>query len=130
MHYDRLILLAHGSADPLWQRPFVELTAAVGARLGADRVRLAFMELCSPTLLGVAEQALGDRQLSLLVLPVFLAAGAHLSRDIPAQVNAATARFPQLRIKLLPAIGEDPRVRSVFQQIACEQFNGCDTVRG
>jgi sirohydrochlorin cobaltochelatase len=78
----------------------------------------------------VAGEALRDSQLSLLVLPLFLAAGAHLSRDIPAQVNAATVRFPPLRIKLLPAIGEDPRVSTLFQQIACEQDLASDNVCG
>jgi sirohydrochlorin cobaltochelatase len=113
-------VLAHGSKDVRWQHPFNELTAELKARLGVDSVRLAYMEFISPTLSDVAAEAVRDGKLELLVLPLFLAAGAHLAEDIPAQVADARMHFPQLQIKLVPPIGEHPRVKALFQEIACE----------
>ena len=53
-----IILLAHGSRDPLWRRPI----EAVAARIQTDQprllVRCAYLELCAPDLAGaVAELA-------------------------------------------------------------------------
>ena len=116
----RLVVFAHGSRDIRWQRPFDALTAGLKERLRAGEVCLAYMEFISPTLLDVAEEAVRDGKLQLLVLPFFLAAGAHLAEDIPVQVANAQRRFPQLQIKLLPPIGDHPRVKELFQEIACE----------
>ena len=116
----RLVVFAHGSRDIRWQLPFDELTSAIKNRLGDDTVRLAYMEFISPTLSDVAEEAVRDAKSELMVLPFFLAAGAHLAEDIPVQVADALMRFPQLQIKLLPPIGEHPRVKELFQEIACE----------
>jgi len=116
----RLVVLAHGSKDPRWQLPFSELMTELEARLGADGVRIAYMEFISPTLEEVAQEAARDNKRELLVLPFFLAAGAHLAADIPAQVRQASRQCPQLQIGLAPPVGEHPRVKALFREIACE----------
>jgi sirohydrochlorin cobaltochelatase len=116
----RLVLLAHGSKDTRWQLPFNELTTVLKERLGADAVCLAYVEFIPPTVSDVAGEAVRDGKRELLVLPMFLAAGAHLAEDVPAQVTEARSRFPQLQIELLPPIGEHARVRRLFQEIVCE----------
>ena len=116
----RIVILAHGSKDQRWQLPFRELLTDMEALLGADGVRIAFMEFTAPTLADVAQEAAADHKHELLVVPFFLAAGAHLAADIPAQVAEASRRFPRLRIRLAPPIGEHPRVKALFREIACE----------
>ncbi len=116
----RIVILAHGSQDKRWQLPFGESLTEMQARLGVDAVRIAYMEFIPPTLASVAQEAARDDKRELLVLPFFLAAGAHLAADIPAQVAEASRRFPRLRITLAPPIGEHPRVKALFREIACE----------
>lgn len=125
----RLILLAHGSLDPAWRQPFTELTGDLQSRLGARAIRLAFMELVPPTLLEVAHEAACDGVRSLSVLPLFLAAGAHLSKDIPIQIEEARRQFSALRIELLPPIAADRRVQALFREIVCERFAHRSAVR-
>lgn len=116
----RLVLFAHGSRDTRWQLAFNELTNELKERLGPDTVRLAYMEFSPPTLTDVAGEAVRDGKQELLILPLFLAAGGHLAEDIPIQAAEARRHFPQLRIELLPPIGEHPRVKTLFQEIVCE----------
>ena len=116
----RFVLFAHGSRDTRWKLPFKELRNELKERLGHEAVRLAYMEFSTPTLSDVAGEAVRDGKRELLVLPLFLAAGGHLAEDIPAQVAEARRHFPQLRIELLPPIGEHTRVKRVFQEIICE----------
>lgn len=120
----RLVLLAHGSADSRWRLPFEELTASLAEDLGADKVRLAYMEFAHPTLVDVAQEAEHEGRIHLRVLPLFLAAGGHMREDIPLQVADVQRRFPNVRIELLQPIGEDPRVRRLFREIACNFVRG------
>ena len=118
MEDSRLVIFAHGSPDVRWRLPFEELTASLTERHGADKVRLAYMEFVRPSLADVVREAARDGKLHLRVLPLFLAAGAHVAEDIPRQIADAQGAFPQVKIELLKPIGEHPRVKELFREIA------------
>ena len=111
-----LVLLAHGSRDPLWRVPFERIVDAVQGQSGETEVRLAYMEFVGPTLMDVARECVG-KILHLRVLPLFLSMGTHLVTDVPEQVRGAKEQFPQLEVEVLASIGEDPRVTRLIQQI-------------
>ena len=114
-----LVLLAHGSKDPRWREPFERIFLKV--RRKSKLVKLAYMEFTGPTLFEVAEECANEGVLECRVLPLFMASGAHLARDIPEQIEEIRAVHPEVRIGLLAPIGEDPRVTSLLKQIICEQ---------
>jgi sirohydrochlorin cobaltochelatase len=116
----RLVILAHGSRDPRWRAPFETFVATLAADLGADKIRLAYMEFVTPTLADMAEEAMRDGVQQLKILPLFMAGGAHVDRDIPVQVTAVQGRFPSLDLSVLPPIGEHPRLVALMQEIAKE----------
>ncbi|MGC0773897.1 MAG: CbiX/SirB N-terminal domain-containing protein [Candidatus Acidiferrum sp.] len=120
MQDSRLVIFAHGSPDIRWRLPLEELTASLTERHGADKVRLAYMEFARPSLADVVREAALDGKLHLRVLPLFLAAGAHVAEDIPQQIADAQRSFPQVKIELLQPIGEHPRVKELFREIACD----------
>jgi sirohydrochlorin cobaltochelatase len=117
MQAPRLVLMAHGSRDPRWCAPFERFVTTLKADLGAHTVRLAYMEFVTPTLADVAAEAMRDGVQHLHILPLFMAGGAHVDDDIPAQVAAVTARFPALALTVLPPIGEHPRLVTLMQDI-------------
>jgi sirohydrochlorin cobaltochelatase len=118
----RLVILAHGSRDPRWQETFLTLRDTARQQWGAERVELAYMEMCSPSLLEIAEQVYqqGIRQIQLL--PLFMSAGGHVSNDIPRLAEQAMMAFDGLEIDVLPPIGEHPAVRSVFLEVMRESL--------
>ncbi len=120
----RLILVVHGSRDPRWREPFDRLTAALIGELGAGAVRLACLELIPPTLMEAAGEAARDGVRRLRLLPLFMAGGAHVDRDIPAQAAAVRARFPELVVEVLPTIGDDPRFALLLRDLATEAVRG------
>ena len=67
-----------------------------------------------------AEEAVRDGVQQLKILPLFMAGGAHVDRDIPEQVTAVQERFPSLDLSVLPPIGEHPRLVALMQEIARE----------
>ena len=120
MQDSRLVIFAHGSPDIRWRLPFEELTAILIERHGADKVSLAYMEFSRPSLADVVREAARNGKLHLRLLPLFLAAGAHVAEDIPKQMADAQRSFPQVKIELLQPIGEHPRVKELFREIACD----------
>ncbi|MCV2402780.1 CbiX/SirB N-terminal domain-containing protein [Marinomonas sp. C2222] len=111
-NYDHIILLAHGSPDPLWKQPFESIYNEVTEIYGAEKSSLAYMELTTPTLED-AVAALDKDVRSVAVLPLFLAVGRHLRKDVPAQIEAL--QTDDLSIELLPPIGDDLVVKNAMR---------------
>ena len=104
------ILFAHGARDPAWARPF-EAVAAELRRLSPGReVRLAFLEFMQPDLPAAADAVVAAGAAEVAVVPLFLGAGGHVRKDLPAMLGAVADRYPQVRWRLAPAIGESAAV--------------------
>jgi len=101
-----IILFAHGARDPEWARPLERLAAAVKVRDKASDVRLAFLEFMAPTLAEAIDNAVAAGSSELVVVPVFLAQGGHVKRDLPEIIEAARLRHPDASLDLRPALGE------------------------
>lgn len=115
-----LILLAHGSSDPHWRAPFEHFAEALAGRLTTP-LRLAYMELSEPSLEStVAELAEAGVERA-EILPLFFAAGRHLRRDVPGQVEALTATHPAIDLTLLPPVGEHPAFVEALAAVVAER---------
>ncbi len=104
-----LILLAHGSKDPLWAGPVMQLRDLLRAR---DRiVEVAFLESMTPNLGDAIErliQANADVNLKAIdIFPVFFGVGTHLRQDLPRLCQAEQQRFLHITLRVLPALGQN-----------------------
>ncbi len=103
---DGMILFAHGARDPRWAAPFESVAARVRRQRPALQLRLAFLELMSPTLVEAGTElcAAGCRHIG--VLPMFLGTGGHLRKDLPPMIEQLRRAHPEVRWSLHTAIGE------------------------
>lgn len=113
-----IVLFGHGARDPQWAGPMQRCAERLRADAPAVAVTLAFMEFLSPGLDEAVAQLAEAGVTQVAVVPVFLAQGGHLKRDVPAQVAAVQARFPGLALRLQPAVGEDDRVIAAIAHVA------------
>jgi len=60
----------------------------------------------SPQLAPCAEALLAEGYDRLVVLPMFIAQGGHLKRDVPLLLDELRARYPQASFELAGAVGE------------------------
>ena len=113
-----LILFAHGARDPRWAEPFEAVAARVRVQRPDMLVRLAFLEIMSPSLpdAGAELAALGCQDLQ--VLPLFLGAGGHVRKDLPLLVDALRNAHPGLAVTLQPAVGEIDSVTAAIVDAA------------
>lgn len=117
--YDHVILLAHGSPDSIWKKPFEVLQKRVSDEYGEGKTSLAFMELTEPTLEQVIT-GLNACCRHIAVLPIFLAVGRHLRLDVPAQISGLETE--NLKIDLLKPIGDDPLLQDAMLQVIAHQL--------
>ena len=113
-----LLLFAHGARDPNWALPFESVAKIVRTQRPEMPVRLAFLEFMNPSLLdaGYELAALGCTQVS--VVPLFLGAGGHVRKDLPALLSELAQAHPGVSWKLQPAIGEIDSVALAMAQAA------------
>ncbi|MBB1488797.1 sirohydrochlorin chelatase [Oceanospirillum sediminis] len=111
-----LILLAHGSSDPEWQKPFEQLTRNI-AGAQSHPVALAYMELCQPSLESVIGSIAPGTYENVEIVPLFFAAGRHLRTDVPAQIEQLNKVRPDLTITLHDPVGLHPVMQSALVNI-------------
>ena len=113
-----LILFAHGARDPEWATPLRRVQAAVAAQAPGQRVELAFLEFMTPTLPECVAALDEAGVTSAVVVPMFIAQGGHLKRDVPELLAVLRERHPAMALTLAPAIGESASVIEAMAQAA------------
>lgn len=113
-----IVFLAHGSRDPLWQAPMEAIAARARALEPHAAVRLAYLELCAPTIDDVVAELVADGILRIAVMPLFLGMGRHAREDLPRVVSALNVRYPAVSFDLLPMLGEDPALVELAARLA------------
>jgi sirohydrochlorin cobaltochelatase len=102
-----IVLVAHGSRDPEWSRPFERIAASLAQRLPAVSVGLAYLEH-GPSLDETVTAMVAKGVASVRVVPLFLGPGGHVREDVPKLV-ADSARAG-VSITLEKPIGEQSKV--------------------
>ena len=117
-----LILLAHGSRDPSWSEPFEALASSLKIKHPQSRIELAFMELTEPSLTDMLNTLANAGQSEVDVLPIFFAAGRHLKRDVPAQIEAFN-QTNQMSGRLREPVGAWPEVQETLANAIGEKLD-------
>jgi sirohydrochlorin cobaltochelatase len=102
-----IVLVAHGSRDPEWSRPFERIAASLAQRLPAVSVGLAYLEhgpSLDETVTALVAKGVG----SIRVIPLFLGQGGHVKQDLPRLVSESAR--PGLALALDKPIGEQSLV--------------------
>jgi sirohydrochlorin cobaltochelatase len=105
-----LILFAHGARDPAWAAPFDAIAQAVRQDAPQHAVSVAYLELMTPDLATAAAALVGQGCDRITVVPMFLGAGGHVKRDLPALVEPIRQRHTGVTFLVTPAIGESSLV--------------------
>lgn len=120
---DAIILFAHGSRDPQWAAPMHAIRELLSRKRPQSQITLAFLELMQPDLHGAVAQAAARGAQRVTVVPLFLAAGGHLKKDLPELVAQCARAFPQLQFEVLPPIGESEALIEAIANWVCDALH-------
>ena len=115
-----IILFAHGARDPEWANPLRRIQAAVRERIAEVPVELAFLEFIAPSLPESTARLVAEGARKIVVLPLFIARGGHLKREVPEMLDGLRLTYPEVQFSLGAAIGENEIVVQAMASAALQ----------
>lgn len=113
-----IILLAHGSRDPLWRQPMEAVAQRMRELEPAVAVQCAYLELARPDLAHSAETLISGGATHIRIVPMFLGLGKHAREDLPLLAHQLRQQHPHVVFEQQPAVGENPLLLDLLAQIA------------
>lgn len=115
-----LLIVAHGSRRAESNTEIKTLTTEVAQRAASkfDLVDCAFLELAEPLIPDGINSLVQRGAKSIVVVPYFLAKGAHVKDDIPEAIHASQADHPGIAITVSTYFGAADPVPDVLTQLA------------
>lgn len=105
-----IVLFGHGARNPEWAKPFRAIRELVMARSPQTLVALGFLEAMRPTLDEAIDELVSKGATLIDIVPIFLATGSHIAKDLPQLVGNAMDRHPAIEIVIAEPVGESPKV--------------------
>ena len=115
-----LLIVAHGSRRAESNEEIKALTEQVASRANEhfDLVDCAFLELADPLIPDGVNSMVERGAKSIVIVPYFLAKGAHVRDDIPEAVALAKAAHPSVTITVSNYFGAADIVPSALTELA------------
>jgi sirohydrochlorin ferrochelatase len=100
-----ILLIDHGSRRAEANALLEDVADQVRRRAPESIVEVAHMEIAEPDIGEGIETCVEKGATHIIVHPFFLGPGRHVSEDIPAQVERAGQRHPNVRIRISEPLG-------------------------
>ena len=100
-----ILLIDHGSRRAEANALLEDVADQVRRRTPESIVEVAHMEIAEPDIGEGIETCVEKGATHIIVHPFFLGPGRHTSEDIPAQVERAGQRHPNVRIRISEPLG-------------------------
>lgn len=102
-----LLILAHGSRRKESNDEVRRLADRIRENAGPsfNRVEAAFLEISSPLADSAIADLVDEGIKEIIIFPYFLAAGSHVTHDIPKLVEEQKEQYPELLFNILPHFG-------------------------
>lgn len=113
-----ILLFGHGARNPEWARPFQRIREAIQAREPGLPVESGFLELMQPDFAQGIAALVAQGARDIVVVPVFIAGGLHVGKDLPVLAAAAMERHVGVNIRLASPLGEAETVLAAIADYA------------
>lgn len=101
-----LLLIAHGSRKQSSNDEVAQLASRVKSLPSEfEAVSHCFLELTEPKVPTAIKQMVETGATDITILPYFLAAGYHVTEDLPKLLEEAKAQYPNVEITMLEHLG-------------------------
>ncbi|NNH73051.1 sirohydrochlorin chelatase [Nocardia uniformis] len=118
-----LIAVAHGSRDPRSAATMHAVVEQVAAARPDIDVRLAFLDLSTPSVDQVVDAIAAEGHSHALVAPLLLGSAFHARVDLPGLLAEARSRHPRLRLTQADVLGPDPRLVEALRDRVSESLS-------
>ncbi len=116
MHKVPVVLLGHGSKNPVAHEEFTRLGDLVRQLEPELEIIPAYLQLKEPDLDSVIRKLIDEGNSEVIVIPVFLFAGNHIGEDIPELITDLKCKFPGFQIHIGRHLGPEWRIASLVKE--------------
>ena len=117
-----LLVIAHGSRrdeSNLEIESLINKIASFNTK-EFDVVMSAFLEFAEPSIVEAIQKCSDIGAKKVTVLPYFLSAGVHITRDIPGEIAKASKNNPNLKIKIANYFGSRDEIAEILIKTALD----------
>ena len=108
-----VLLIAHGSRRKEANDDLVRLAEIVRQRRPGTLVEASYLEIAAPSIPEGARNCIDQGATSVMMLPYFLSAGAHVVSDLQRFRDELAAEFPDVTFTLCPPLGLHPLMADI-----------------
>ena len=119
-----VIILGHGSRNAGADEAIRKVVDGVKQAGSFAVVEHAFLQYVPPTPQEVIERCVGLQVDRIVIVPFFLQAGAHVTRDIPELIEKARKEHRKIEIMVTDYVGAHPLMSRVVEELSGKGSNG------
>lgn len=111
-----LLIISHGSRSARSNNEIIQLEHNLREQLATSYpiVASAFLEFSPGSIANAINDCVDQGATQLKVLPYFLAAGVHVTRDIPQEIAQIKQQHETLDIEILPHLGSSENMTGLI----------------
>ena len=113
-----LLLIAHGSREEEANADLYHLVEQLRSQTAYAIVEASFLELAEPDIQHGAERCVALGAERVVLLPYFLSAGVHVTRDLTRACRQLAAQYPRVDFRLAEPFGRHPLLLQVVTERA------------
>ena len=109
-----VLLVSHGSHSPKTKEEVVSLIRRLKPLCDFKIFECAFLEIEKPNIPGGIDHCVQKGATDIVVLLNFLNSGRHVNKDIPQIVSDAKQKYPNVKFRITPPVGQHPKIDGLF----------------
>lgn len=110
-----LLVVAHGSRRAESNEEVRDLVKnLINMEHDFFEIKAAFLELADPLISDGIRQLIKNGAKEVTVMPYFLSAGRHVTKDIPADVKIVKDEYPDINIHIATYLGASDKIKAIL----------------
>lgn len=115
-----LLLIAHGSRRGAANDDLEHLADALRKRGPHAWIQCGYLELATPDIATAAERLVASGPRTIVMVPYFLSAGVHVTRDLETARRQLAEKHPGVEFLLAAPIGRHPLILEIVTERVAE----------
>ena len=111
---DGVLVLAHGSRRKETEETLDLLVRKAKQKTGNELIHSAFLQFSEKDLNMGIDGLVSEGATSIVVVPLFIFEGVHVTEDIPNELELIRNKYPNIDIKLSESLGADDRIADII----------------
>jgi sirohydrochlorin ferrochelatase len=121
-----IIILGHGSRLKKANGLIAGIIKTIKEELKLRNIHPAYLQLVHPNLSKGIRNLAKEGCRKIIIVPFFLFAGNHVSRDIPGIIREEKRKYPHIAFVYTKNLGQDLRIAEIVVDKIKEGINGSD----